>query len=664
MFRRFTLLVLYFLLHNVALASNPEIINALNQKAEKLLNFQTDSAIAIARQALEWSENIGYEKGKSEALSKMCFAYYIKGEYDLAIDCCTQSIEIAESIDADVMLAYHALGLININKGKNDEAIRQLSQLTEMAIKRDDLNQLADACVNLGLAYLNKKFYQRSREYHLAALRLYKNIEQSHGEAFCYLNYGRLFFEQNEYDSAAYYFNKSINLGQQLENERVVLHAYSMMGQIEINYEHFDLAEYYFSEAYAIAIAHNLLWEKANLSSWLAETYFNTGDYTKAIEYGNIAMDLAKQAHIIYILQKISNILAKSYLQLNNINAAENHVRYLEHLIDSLALADSTDLLRSIIDVNLLREEEKNYEFVTSQLAVARAELLKRNIFLAGTTLTILLMIIILALIIRSNHFKTKSNQRLQKLNEEVETQKSILEQVNKKLDQINQKKDLLMGIVAHDIRSPLNKIAGLVNILDYEANKTKEQAEIFMMIRRTITDAQKLAGELLEINRIESGIIELNTETLRLKDFIAELVHIQNQVASEKRINIQMENEANDLKFVSDRKMLQRILENLLSNAIKFSESDSSVTISTQVISGNLLKIAIKDQGPGIPHDEQNLLFKKFGKTSIRPTGTESSNGLGLYIVDQLAKAIDGKLFFESEPGRGSIFGIEISIV
>ncbi len=664
MFRYNFLLILAFSSYTVAICSTPGKIDSLNHKAEEMLNNKTDSAIILSQEALFQSEELNYPEGQSKALSLLCFGYYVQGDYDLAMKCCSESIQISENQPglAGAMLAYHAMGLINIKQGKNDEAIQILLRLTEMATNTNNLHQLADACSNLGLAYLNKKFYQRSRDYYLSALRLYENIEHSHGEAFCYLNYGRLFFEQNEYDSAGYYFEKSVKLGKELDNERVMLHTYSMMGQVEINQKRFELAEFYFSKAYNLAISHDLLWEKANLSSWLSETNFYAGNYEKAIQYGSIAIELAKKAHIIYILQKMSNTLAKSFLQLNNVKEAEIHVRYLEHLIDSLALADSTDLLRSLIDINLLTEEEQNYQFVNSQLAIARAEISKRNIFLAGTIITILLILIILALIVRSSHFKTISNERLQKLNEEIKNQKASLEDVNIKLDQINREKDLLIGVVAHDMRSPLNTISGLVNILDYETNKAKELEEIFRKIRQTITNAQRLADELLEISRIESGTVTKNYEQFLLSDFITELKNQFDPIAAKKHITILAENNVGELELTADSKMLHRMLENLLSNAIKFSGDNSRVTIICDT-DHDKIKISIKDQGAGIPEHEQNLLFTKFGKTSVRPTNGESSNGLGLYIVDQLARANGGKAFFTSEIGKGSIFGIEMPV-
>ena len=646
-----------------AFAQTTSDIDALNQKAESLLNYKTDSSIFFAKQAIVLSEIQNYGKGKSEGLAILCFASYIAGDYDAALISCNESIQSGENdVTADLTLTYHALGLIRINQGQNDDAIKWFSKLTEQATKVDNMHVMADACANIGLAYLNKKFFQSARNYLMTALNIYEKIDHPHSQAFALLNYGRLFFEQNEFDSAKYFLNESVKIAKEINNERAILHAYSMLGQIHLTENVLDSAEYYFSIAYEFALTHDLLWEKANLSAWLSEANYKTGDYHQAIKYGETAIELAKKAHIIYILQKINNIIAKSYIEIKDFKAAESHVNYLETLIDSLSLADSTNLLRSIIDVNIFRQEEQNLQLVSNQLAIAKAELLKRNLMLTGTILTLTLLLVILGLIFNSNHIKTKNNEKLKVLNEDISAQKEHLEKVNRELADLNKEKDLLLGIVAHDIRSPLNKISGLVNILQLEGKNSNDQKEIFEIVQGTIKDANRLADELLEINVIEAGSIRTHNEVLKISAFVQPVIDQYRAIAHGKNIKIEVIQKCEDVDFSSDRKLLQRVVQNLLSNAIKFSEKNTTVYVETDLIE-NQLHFNIIDQGPGIPESEHDILFTKFGKTSVRPTEGESSNGLGLYIVDQLVKALDGRLDFKSTIGKGSLFKVILPV-
>jgi signal transduction histidine kinase len=219
-----------------------------------------------------------------------------------------------------------------------------------------------------------------------------------------------------------------------------------------------------------------------------------------------------------------------------------------------------------------------------------------------------------------------------------------------------------LLGIVAHDIRSPLNKISGLVNILHLEGKYSSDQNEIFEMVQGTIKDANRLADELLEINVIEAGSIHTNKEALKMSVFVQPVIDQYRANALGKNIKIELIQKCEDVEFISDRKLLQRVLQNLLSNAIKFSEKNTTVFLELDFIE-NQIHFNIIDQGPGIPKAEHSILFTKFGKTSVRPTDGETSNGLGLYIVDQLVKTLGGYLTFKSTIDVGSKFKVILPV-
>jgi len=637
-------------------------VDSLNQRADEFLSYSPDSVVFYAERAIELSSENNYTRGKCEALGKLGFAYYIKGEYEKATAYCNESIELGKKIQFDPINGYYALGLIRINQSKNDDAIKIFTQVTEIARKHNDLYIMADACSNLGLAYLNKRFYRRAQDYYSTAIKIYENIEHPNGQVFAYLNYGRLFSQLEENDSAYYYLDKSVELGIKVNNERAILHAYSSLGQMKLNEGNLNAAEEYFKEAYTLSQSQDLVWEKANMTSWLAEIYYKKENYPMAIKYGEISIDLAKEARILYIIKKVGNILTKSYLQSDGYYKAENHVKYIEYLIDSLTLADSTNILSSINDLKALNEEEENLEEVNNKLAVAKAEIAKRNIVLIGFIVIMFLLVIILGLIFKSNRIKTKTNLDLKELNEEIQAQKEYLEKANLTLDSINKEKDLLLGIVAHDIRSPLHKISGLIDILKLEGKADKDQEEIYDLVKKTTTDANKLADELLEINRIESGGIKKQDETLTLSDFISAIVGQHRADAKSKNIEIVVDQKCPETEFSTDRKILQRVFENLVSNAIKFSRNDSIVTIELDH-QDNHLKFNIIDRGLGIPEEEHSILFTKFGKTSTRPTNGESSNGLGLYIVDRLVKTLSGSLSFSSKVGEGSQFVVTLPV-
>jgi signal transduction histidine kinase len=640
------------------------LIDDLNQQAEAQVNGNTDSANALATKAIKLSKAEGYNIGLAQGLSILGYSSYIKGDYEKAKLYSEQSIEIGQEsgLREETVLAFQALGMICINQGKSAEAIRIFSRLVDLAAEESNQQLAAEACSNLGLAYLNKKYNQRAQKWMALAIQMYKKIEDPQGEVFANLNYARLFLVQDNFDSALLYTQRSAAIARTTDNDRALLHAMMLLGKISQREGKLAAAEHHYSEAYKMSSDANLIWEKANLATWLCDLYYEKKNFEEAIKYGEIAVALGRDAKLIFVLQRVNNLLAKSYLENNELQEAESHLRYLEHIIDSLALEDSVDLMSTIIDLHTLKEEELNLEFISKQLAKAKAGISQRNMLLAGSILTSILLLIILTLIVRSSRVKTRNNVKLLALNAKIGKHKERLEKANDALDATNKEKDLLLGMVAHDIRSPLNKISGLVHILELETDATDNRHEIYSMVQRTIKDAKKLANELLEINKIESGTIRKTEDILHVSEFIRQLIDQHKAIAAEKNIQLQFIQNCDEVEFVSDRKILQRIFENLLSNAIKFSEKNSIVRIKADIAQNQIIMKVI-DEGLGIAKEEQHHLFTKFGKTSTRPTNGESSNGLGLYIVDQLIKTVGGNLTFQSELGKGSQFEVALPL-
>jgi len=108
------------------------------------------------------------------------------------------------------------------------------------------------------------------------------------------------------------------------------------------------------------------------------------------------------------------------------------------------------------------------------------------------------------------------------------------------------------------------------------------------------------------------------------------------------------------------DKIYLRQIFENLINNAIKFSPLNKKVLITIEVCD-QCFRTTIKDEGPGIKNEEKEMLFKKFTKLSNRPTGGEASTGLGLSIVKHYVELLNGKVFCDSEYGKGSSFVVEL---
>jgi len=172
----------------------------------------------------------------------------------------------------------------------------------------------------------------------------------------------------------------------------------------------------------------------------------------------------------------------------------------------------------------------------------------------------------------------------------------------------------------------------------------------------------QGMIVNLLDAERIEKGLSVIHPELLDIISLCEVILKPLEQHAASKKISLVFEKPSEKLMLTTDKNSFCRILENLLSNALKFSNAGSKVHLKITSQS-SLVRIEVIDEGPGIKEEDMPKLFGKYQKLSARPTGGESSSGLGLSIVRELVKALDGEISVESKEGKGTTFTLQFVI-
>lgn len=251
------------------------------------------------------------------------------------------------------------------------------------------------------------------------------------------------------------------------------------------------------------------------------------------------------------------------------------------------------------------------------------------------------------------------------RLNNELSTTQRELTKKNFQLSKLNEQKNQFLGMAAHDLRNPLSIILMYSDFLIDEAADVldDEQNEFLQIIHSSSDFMLKLIEDLLDVSKIESGKLELELEKTDINTFIEHNIALNQVIANKKQISIDFTPEEDIMPFVMiDRAKIDQVLNNLLSNAIKFSSRKSKVEVY-MVKSDEKVIVSVKDQGQGIPEDEVNKLFKPFSKTSIQGTAGEKSTGLGLSISKRIIEGHGGKIWVESEFGKGSNFNFSLKL-
>lgn len=250
------------------------------------------------------------------------------------------------------------------------------------------------------------------------------------------------------------------------------------------------------------------------------------------------------------------------------------------------------------------------------------------------------------------------------RIRRELEEATSALRIKNAELARANDEKNRFLGIAAHDLRNPLSVILGYTELMlsGDTGPITDNQMEVLDSVSSSVEFMLGLINDMLDFSMIQSGAIRLDLQRSDLAALLRKTVMTNHVLADKKSIEIAFEQFCHLEPLVIDSRKFEQVLHNLLSNAIKFSHPGTRVDARLERV-GDCAIISIIDQGVGIPRSEVDTLFRPFQKTSARSTGGERSTGLGLAIVRNIVEKHGGKIWCESEVGRGSTFRISLPI-
>ena len=245
-------------------------------------------------------------------------------------------------------------------------------------------------------------------------------------------------------------------------------------------------------------------------------------------------------------------------------------------------------------------------------------------------------------------------------LKKEVSKQTKELVENNKKLEELDREKDGIIGIMAHDLRGPLNNIQGLSQLIESNENLDDEQKTYIGYIHKSVRNGNSLITNLLFMSNVNHPEKTIELKDIELSEFIEEWEKSYISRLDEKNQELRKFIDKKPLLIHSDQKLVTRIFDNLMTNAIKFSNKGNKIDLSVKS-SNDSIMISFKDYGPGMSEADKNKAFKMFQKLSARPTDGESSHGLGLAIIKTLVEKLEGSIKIESELGQGTAFIIRL---
>lgn len=627
-----------------------------------------DSTIYYCKQAYELGKELKVKKNLSKPLSFIGLASAYKGDYETSFIYHQDAIRIAEEQADSVQLGYcfNNFGRLFFEQGDLTRAYNNFIKCYEIfEIIREDVG-MAYVARSLSNLYKSQGDYAKALNMSLLAYRLREKIGEPRPLISALTELGLVYGELKQKDSANSCFKRADSLAYNIKD--YISLAEIKMGWAEFLSNNGDIHE-------ADTLAHNAYWMVVNAKNYrllprvhllMGQVHFKLQQYDKALVYLKKLLTLTSEGNLD-VQRDAHFYLSQIYEREGDDARATQHVNRYLILKESL---QSVELARKIEKLQFRLEIEKK----ESENELLKANNDRKDAVVAQQRLENIILIAVITFVsalffvqYRNSKKRREINEKLKQQNTEIQKQKQEIAEQNEKLErrnhelsELNHEKDTLMNIVAHDLKSPLNRIHGLSELVEVEGRLSSEQIKYIALIKDSTRSGLDLIVDLLDVNSLEVNR-EPRYSNFNLSAFLRDRVGSFRHYASVKEIEIKLiERDIDDILL--DPEYLARIMDNLISNAIKFSPRNSLIIISAEKTNGHYV-IEVKDHGPGFSTSDKKFLYQKFKKLSARPTAGETSNGLGLAIVKILVDRLDGVIELNSTEGHGSEFIIRFPV-
>lgn len=248
--------------------------------------------------------------------------------------------------------------------------------------------------------------------------------------------------------------------------------------------------------------------------------------------------------------------------------------------------------------------------------------------------------------------------------NGEVQSLFGIFQDVTEEREMLKMKDDFI-STVNHELRTPLTSVFGSLDLLRRatEGDLSPKADRLLDLAHNGCQRLSRLIGDFLDQEKIANGKMEFHPQRVFFDEMVADIVIRHEHLAKAFLVNFDLHLETSETEVSVDPERFNQALTNLLSNAAKYSNEDTTVTIRTSQQGASHVRVSVEDQGSGIPEEFRERIFDRFVRAQQTRTGDIEGSGLGLSIAKHIVEISGGKIHFETEPGVGSIFHIDLPI-
>ncbi|MBL7990558.1 MAG: tetratricopeptide repeat protein [Candidatus Kapabacteria bacterium] len=646
-------------------------VNVLNQLAFELRGVSPRERERFANEAMTLSGTLNFKQGLAQALTNMGGASWEQGHYSAALAYQEQAVRLNDSLHDQTNMAFalNSLGLIYNDQGNYRLALENFLKALKIREANGDKRGRQITIGNIGMVYQQQGDLAAAQQYFFKSLGLAEEINDQRGMSIVLANIGGVYFQQGQYDLALDYNTRALQIAEAIgynSNAAFVLHK---TGLVLTKQGKVREALKYQERAFQTATKANNPRVIAYSLHGIAAAYQSLGRSDEARQYAKRALDTARTVGMAAIIKDAAELLATANAAQGRYKDAYQAYQLFKQMSDSAQNLESRKHI-AVLEANYkLRQQEIENDRLQAINHAQYTETQQQRFLIFAVLLGLILVVILAVVLARANSIKKRDNTELhrqqallEEQSQEIEIVNSQLQEQNLALQTLNHEKNEFLGIAAHDLKNPLASIILGTQLLRIKEDQLtpEKRLERLETLELVAARMQEIITNLLDVNAIESGGVHLQMQEVMLASVTKSVVEEYSDIAKRKRIALHFTSESTlETNILADSSRLREVLENLLSNAVKYSPFDANVHIAVEA-STKAARVSVTDRGPGLSDSDKKKLFGKFARLSAKPTAGEHSTGLGLSIVKKLVEMMQGKVWCESDLGKGATFIVE----
>ena len=613
-----------------------------------LSNQNTDSAYQLALKARDFATKKGYDFSEAYSYEYLGHISHLKSNYDSALhyDLLTLNkfTELNDSIG--IALTLNSVGEDYFDREFYSQAYDYYYKSLKYAESLQDSLTITIATYNIGRVLKEQGYYERALNFIGNSLEMSKKIGDEEGVAYSHFDIADIYLQLNKFDEAYDKLISALEISHVNEAYVLIPQIYNKLGQLHQKTGDHNKAIKNFEEALNSSQKLNSKEGIAESYHGLGKVYMAVGDYNSAENYLKECLSIAKEI-------KSHDLKSRCYLELSTlfenkgqINQALDYFKLYDIVKDTIHDSKKSEQLAQLQMEHVTQQRDLEIDLLSQQKLQQKAQIEQEELIRNVLVVLIAFFVILLVTLYRNSNRRRKMNNLLLVQQQELEQQRSELMELNKV-------KDKFFSIISHDLRSPINNLAGMSSLLSNGNLNASETQSLSQSIQKQLKHASKLLDNLMDWVLLQSNEIKIKKENINLNSIVEENLEYFQEINDK---NIKLINQVDTIEVLADKNMLELIIRNLLSNAIKFTQNKGEIVVSNTIIDSKVI-VNVSDNGIGVPSSVKNNLFEFNSNYSRKGTANEKGTGLGLKLCKEFVQRNGGEIWVESEEGKGSTF-------